>query len=134
MEFFRRIFGRGGEETTAQAPQPSGQPTAQAETAEQAVIVRLDARGLGDDVYGSYDLSTLEDRLIEAIARSGSGEYDGNEFREGETILYLYGPSAETLYSAIEDTLRDHPLCQNARVVVRQGAPGAPQREVVIGA
>jgi hypothetical protein len=87
------------------------------------VIVHLIGSGLPDETYQDYDLATLEDRLIEVVAHSESDEYDGNEFGEGETILYLYGPNAETLFSAIEGTLRGYPLCQNARVVIRHGPP-----------
>ena len=124
VNIFKKLFGREPEKATA----PVGQ------TEEQAVIVRLDGSGLPDETYQDYDLATLEDRLIDVVARSQSGEYDGNEFGPGETILYLYGPNAETLFSAIEGTLRDYPLCQNARVVIRQGPPGSPEREVILGA
>lgn len=120
MGILKKLFGREPEGITA--PEP-----------EQAVLVHLPGSGLPDAVYEEYDLSTLEDRLIEAVAVSGSGEYDGNEFGPGEVVLYLYGPDAEALFSAIEGTLRGYPLCQNARVVIRRGPPGSPQREVMLG-
>lgn len=44
--------------------------------------------------------------------------------------LFQYGPDAERLFTAIEGTLRAHPLCQVARVVIRRGGPGAEEREV----
>lgn len=134
MNFFRRLFGWEPEKATAKAMQTPIQQTSSQQTEEQAVIVRLAGSELPDETYQDYDLATLEDRLIEAVARSQSGEYDGNEFGEDETNLYLYGPNAETLFSAIEDTLRGYPLCQNARVVIRHGPPGSPGREVIISA
>jgi hypothetical protein len=133
VNIFRKLFGREPEKATAQVTQTPIQQTRNRQTEEQAVIVHLIGSGLPDETYQDYDLATLEDRLVKVVAHSESGEYDGNEFGEGETILYLYGPNAETLFSAIEGTLRGYPLCQNARVVIRQGPPGSPEREVIIG-
>ncbi len=96
---------------------------------EQAVLIHLDAKGLPQRVYDEYDVVTLEDKLEEALSGRGVGEYDGNEFGEGEVVLYLYGADAERLFAVIEGTLRSYPLCRNARVVIRGGEPGAPQRE-----
>ena len=124
MSIFRKLFGQEPEKTTAPAWQ----------TVEQAVIVYLDGSGLPGEIYEQYDLATLEDRLVQAVERSASGEYDGNEFGLDGTTLYLYGPDAERLFLAIESALRGYPLCQNARVVIRRGPPGSPERELIIGA
>ena len=133
MDIFRKLFGRESERATTPVTQTPIQQMSNRQTEEQAVIVHLAGSGLPDETYQDHDLATLEDRLIEVVARSESGEYDGNEFGEGETILYLYGPNAETMFSAIEGTLRGFPLCQNARVLIRHGPPGSPEREVIIG-
>jgi hypothetical protein len=116
----KKLFGREPEAAAAPAE-------------EQAVIIHLPGSGLPDVVYEEYDLSTLEDQLIEAVEASGSGEYDGDEFGPGEVVFYLYGPDAEALFSAIEGTLRAYPLSQSAWAVIRRGPPGSPQREVVLG-
>lgn len=97
---------------------------------EQAVLVHLDNNDLPDHIYQEYDLGTIEDRLIEIIERERVGEFDGNEVGQGEATLFMYGPDAERLFAAIEQTLREYPLCQGARVEIRRGGPGAPQREV----
>ncbi len=97
---------------------------------QQAVLVHLDGTGLAEHVYEECDLATLEDRLIDVIGRENLGEFDGNEIGPTETTLYMYGPDAEKLFDAIEPDLRGYPLCQNARVVIRRGRPGAPSREV----
>jgi hypothetical protein len=129
VSIFKKLFGQQPEKAAAPvAPTPTQQ------TEEQAVIVHLPGSGLPDEIYKDYDLATLEDRLIEAVARSESGEYDGHEYESSEAILYLYGPDAEALFSAIEGTLRGYPLCQNARVGIRRGPPGSPAREVILGA
>jgi hypothetical protein len=96
----------------------------------EAVLVHLDGTGLPGEVYETCDTSTLEDRLTEIVVKQGLGEFDGNESGPTETILFMYGPDAKKLFTAIEPTLRDYPLSRNARVVIRKGGPGAPQREV----
>lgn len=97
---------------------------------EECVLVYLDGSNLPDEVYQNYDLSTLEDQLIEAIAASGVGEFDGNEIGPEVTTLYTYGPDADALFKAMEGVLRAYPLCKNARVVIRKGGPGSPQTEL----
>ena len=98
--------------------------------AEQAVLVFLDGVGLPDEVYSKYDLQGLEERVVPVLRSKQVGEFDGEETRNKETVLYFYGPDSEALYAAIEPELRAYPLCRGARVVIRKGPPGAPSREV----
>ena len=99
---------------------------------EQAVLVYLDGKSLPKAVYENYDLATLEDQLIDAIESQSLGEFDGNEIGPGESILYMYAPNAEALFTGIEPILRAYPLCQNARVVVRYGGPRSQVREITL--
>jgi hypothetical protein len=99
---------------------------------EQAVLVYLDGKTLPKEIYEKYDLSTLEDQLIEAIESQSLGEFDGNEIGPEEIILYMYAPNSEALFAGIEPILLAHPLCQNARVMVRQGPPGSQVREFLL--
>jgi len=117
MGFLGRLFGRSA------APQGAG-------GAQQAVLVHLDGRGLPEHVYREHDLESLEERLRAAIEEGGLGEYDGNETDPSETTLFLYGPDAGRLFAGVEATLRAHPLCQNARVEIRPGGPGADARVI----
>ena len=133
MRIFRKLFARKPGEAASPVTQLPNAKTGTGQTEEQAVIVYLAGTGLPDVIYQDYDLATLEDRLVDAIAASESGEYDGNEFGADGTTLYLYGPNAETLFAAVESTLRGYPSCQNARIVLRYGPPGSPGREVIIG-
>jgi hypothetical protein len=119
MGFLTRLFRR-----KSLAPQ-SGSP-------QQAVLVYLDGLRLPPQVYAQCDLATIEDRLIEIIQRDHLGKFDGNKVREETTVLFMYGPDAERLYAGIERTLRNYPLCQRARVVIRRGGPGSAQREVLL--
>ena len=97
---------------------------------EQAVLVYLDGVGLPADVYQDCDLMTIEDKLTEVIEQGKLGLFDGNEVGPTEVTLFMYSPDAERLFTAIEQTLRDYPLCKGARVVIRRGKPGAEQREL----
>ena len=97
---------------------------------EQAVIVRLPGSGLPDEVYEQYDLSTLEDQLVEVIEAKKLGSFDGNEFGPTETVLWMYGPDAEKLFAGIEEVLRSYPLCKNGVAVIRCGPPGSTERAV----
>ena len=96
---------------------------------DECVLIILDGSSLPDEIYQQYDLSTLEDQLIEVIGKNGVGELDGNETGPMETTIYTYGPDADRLYEIIEPVLVTYPLCENARVVIRHGGPGAPQTE-----
>ena len=118
MSLFSRIFGHAGDSAAGAA----------AAHHSQAVLIYLDGTGLSDEIYAECDVSTLEDQIIAAVA--GVGEYDGNEFRETETVLFVYGADAEAAFAALEPTLRSYPLCRNARVEIRKGGPGAAQREL----
>jgi len=95
-------------------------------------MVHLRGHGLPDDVYEQYDLATIEDQLIEIIEQKGLGAFDGNEMGPKETILFMYGADAERLYSSIESALRNYPLCQGAKVILRYGPPGSEQREILL--
>jgi hypothetical protein len=119
VSFLKRLFGKGG-----------SKPTAGVSANEEAVLVYLDGSDLPDHVGQEHDVATLEDRLTEIIEREQLGEFDGNEFGPDEVTLFMYGPNAERLFAGIEPVLRGYPLCQNARVVIRNGGPGAPEREV----
>ena len=106
---------------------PSSEPKV-----NQAVTVFLDGTHLPNDVYENYDLATLEDRLMEEIQAKSLGEFDGNEVRNRATLLSMHSVNAERLFAGIEPILTGYPLCQNARVVIRSGPAGAPEREVVL--
>lgn len=98
----------------------------------QAVLVHLDGVGLSEGVYEGSGFTTLEDQLIELLARTKCGEFDGNEISETKATLFMYGPDADLLFSTIEGTLRAYPLCKGARVEIRPGGPGIASREVLL--
>ena len=98
--------------------------------AQHAVVVYIDGTGLSAEDYDRYDLDTIETELLGIIDANGVGEYDGNEVGEGGATLFMYGPDGERLFAAVESALRAYQLTKHARVVIRAGPFGAPQREV----
>ena len=100
--------------------------------AEHAVLVYLK---LSDDGFGSTDerdqIHELSDRLEAAIENNHAGEFDGDEFGEGQCTLFMYGPDADALFGAIEPLLRDSPLSSGGHTIKRYGdAYDADAKEV----
>ncbi|MBX9660293.1 MAG: hypothetical protein K2X00_17175 [Nitrospiraceae bacterium] len=111
MGVISRIFGR----------KPAQPPS------EHAVIVHFD--------YGSTDLKPLidlEHRLQTAIAEAAAGEFDGNEVATdgSDGFLYMYGPDADVLFTAVRPVLEACAFMRGARVRVRYGPPADGVREV----
>ena len=93
--------------------------------ADQAVLIDLDIRGLIDPVS---KIDALETTLNQALGPFG--ESDGHELGGGEGTIFLYGADAEKMYARVETVLKNDSLCKNARVTIRKGEPGSPQREI----
>lgn len=96
---------------------------------EHAVLIHIPAPKDESDQIG---LDQIENPLIAALERSGTGEWDGHEIdlQTGEAVIYLYGPDADRLYTAIEPTLRDAPIPPGSYAVKRYGEPGARELRV----
>jgi hypothetical protein len=54
------------------------------------------------------------------------GEHDGNEFGDGEAVLYTYGPDADALLEAVRACLGDFPIRLGAYAVKRYGRADDP--------
>jgi hypothetical protein len=72
----------------------------------------------------------LENQLLAAIQAAGAGEFDGNEFGDGQCTLYMYGNDADRLFGSIEAILRSSPLASRGNAIVRYGPPGAGHKQV----
>lgn len=89
--------------------------------------------------YGSTDLSALfavEETIERVIAETQAGELDGNEVATdgSDGTLFLYGPDADALFTAIRPVLESVPFMRGARVVLRHGPPGegVPEQTVTL--
>ena len=105
------------------------------EVEEQAVVVYIYADALPGGILKLNDLHKLEDQIEEAIDLAGVGEFDGDEIGGSDAglpaaTIYMYGPDAERLFSAIEFVLSKSVLAVGARVLVRYGGPDAEGRMV----
>lgn len=116
MGIFSRIFG--------------AEPGITETRVEHAVIVRF-------AYIGSTDLEplfTLEAQLESAITAAQVGEYDGNEVAVdgSDGTLYMYGPDADKLFTAIRPVLETCSFMKGAVVTLRFGPPedGVAEREV----
>ena len=94
---------------------------------EHAVIVHL---RLDDNKFGTVQkralLRGLQDELAEAIEEADAGEFDGDEFGQGECVVYMYGPDADLLYSTIESVLQRSSHAKGGLVVKRYGDASDP--------
>jgi hypothetical protein len=93
------------------------------DTNEHAVIVHLVLSGVefGSDADQAW-VRELEDQLITAIGDGQVGEYLGNEFGEGEAVLSMYGPDAESLFGFAEPTVRAARPQPGSRAIKRCGS------------
>ncbi len=80
---------------------------------------------LSNDTFGTEEeresIYGLSRRLEEQINAQGVGEFDGHEFGEGHCTLFMYGPDADALYSAIEPILRESTLIAGGHITKRYG-------------
>jgi hypothetical protein len=95
----------------------------------EGLAVYLDGVNLPDDIYRLCNINELADLIKDALAASG-GEIRGSWVGPNETSIYMYGPDAEAMYTALEPIMTAYPLCNNARVVIRHGNPALCPRTV----
>lgn len=98
------------------------------EVVEQAVLIYIK---LSNDEFGTdkerQRIIEIEDKLKRAINDNELGEFDGNEFGEGECVFYMYGPDAEKLFQIVYPILKREMLPEGSYIIKRFGPPGAPQ-------
>jgi hypothetical protein len=109
MGFFQKLFGK-----------PSGERQA-SEPEQHAVLLHLRLAGVWPAEGEAARFHELQDRLMEAIDRAGVGELDGDEFGEGECVVYMYGPNADRLWAAFAPVLKGEPLARGGFAVLRYG-------------
>ena len=93
----------------------------------QCLAIYLDGTSLPDEVYANLDFEDVVSR-IGALAGPDSfrGFWQGPE----ETGLYYFGPDADAMFTSVEPLLRELPIGQNARVVIRHGKDSRGPRTV----
>jgi hypothetical protein len=101
---------------------------------EHAVIIHLK---LDDDGFGSDEkresINELQDELADAIDEAETGEFDGDEFGEGECVLFMYGPDADVLFDTIKPILKKSSHAKGGFAIKRYGEASDPKaREVKV--
>ncbi|MBP7807290.1 hypothetical protein KA047_02230 [Candidatus Saccharibacteria bacterium] len=93
---------------------------------EQAVIVTVVFQS--DSKLGDRDdhdmLRQLEGAITDIL--DDTAELDGHEVGEGEAVLYIYGPSAEHIWTKIEHSVRSSKF-KSKQVTLRFGSATDPQ-------
>lgn len=89
----------------------------------------IDGVGLPAAVYTSSDINDLAAQIEARLDGGALGAFRGSWAGETETAITIIGPSAAAIADAIMPVLRAFPLCQNARLVVRDRHPAGPLRE-----
>mgnify|MGYP007085783896 CR=1 FL=1 len=92
---------------------------------DQAVILEIDLEGMEE--FGTpaqhQEIERLEHKIAELLpAKSG---LDGDEFGEGICTIYLYGPSAEEIFEAIETVLKSSSF-NHIDITLQYGPPEDP--------
>ncbi|MEQ1935247.1 MAG: hypothetical protein ABL962_15415 [Fimbriimonadaceae bacterium] len=95
----------------------------------ETISIYLDGVGLPDEVYENADFDQIVNEISETVNSRGAGEYRGFSQGETETALYVFAPSADSTYEALQGVIAKHPLFQNARVVLKYMAPEKPEKE-----
>ncbi len=92
---------------------------------DQAVIINV-------YISGPQDFATKEERheikqletKISALLPEASG-IDGDEFGDGEAVIYVYGPDANQIFEAIEPALKAAPF-DHVDITLQYGLPDDP--------
>lgn len=86
-----------------------------------AVYVALDGGEYGSQAERDA-IHRFTDELSRAIAASGTGVFDGDEFGKAECGLFMYGLNADRLFAVVEPLLRNWPPMQGGFAFKRYGA------------
>lgn len=91
---------------------------------DQAVIIEIDLSDQPlkpDEVFKS--IKALEDEVVVKLPRKSG--LDGEDLGSDEAIIYLYGPNADTIFAAIESTLRKSKF-GHMDITLQYGLPDDP--------
>lgn len=80
----------------------------------EGLAIYLNGTDLPEEVYEKNDINDLYSEIEALIGGAGLilGYWDGPE----STAIYLYGPSVAVMKEKLADYLKNHPLCQLARL------------------
>ncbi len=98
----------------------------------QQLLIHLDGTSLPTEVYETWDLSTLEEEIMDATEGSEFGEWTGHEFGPEGVNVFFDCTDAGLFYKHIEPVLLANPLCQNATVKILMDGADVPSKHAKI--
>lgn len=93
----------------------------------ECLAIYLDGVSLPDEVYANLDFDAV---VTEIGTAAGPDSFHGFSQGNEETGLFFFGSSADDMFARVEAVLRQLPIGQNARVVIRHGKSGQNPREL----
>ena len=93
----------------------------------ECLAIYLDGVNLPDEVYANLDFDAI---VTEIGTAAGPDSFHGFSQGNEETGLFFFGASADDMFARVEPVLRQLPIGQNARVVIRHGKGGQNPREL----
>ena len=93
----------------------------------ECLAIYLDGVSLPDEVYANLDFDAV---VTEIGTAAGTDSFHGFSQGNEETGLFFFGSSADDMFARVEPVLRQLPIGQNARVVIRHGKSGQNPREL----
>jgi hypothetical protein len=95
------------------------------------IVAKLSDTGFGD-AHERELLRKLAEGARRVVGNSEAGEYDGDEFGQGQCTLFFYGPNADRLFGAIVGGLQGFRFAEGSYAIKRYGPPGDRSRQVRI--
>jgi hypothetical protein len=87
---------------------------------------------LSDSKFGSSEerdsVHRFSDELASLIKEHQVGEFDGDEFGNGEGTLFMYGPEVDRLFEAVHSALQTWEPLRGGHVIKRYGKSGRSVR------
>jgi hypothetical protein len=84
--------------------------------------------------FGTHEereaIHRLTDKLDRLLATSSGGQFDGDEFGDGECTLFMYGDNPNVMYEAISSTLIESSIVSGGRVEFRSPSSSTPYRTI----
>jgi hypothetical protein len=87
---------------------------------------------LSDSQFGTAEerdaAHRFSDQLAAAIEAHSVGKFDGDEFGNGEGVLFMCGPNADELFDAVYPTLKTWEPLKGGHVIKRYGQKANRER------
>jgi hypothetical protein len=92
--------------------------------------IYLDGVGLPNDVYANLDFSAVLEQLHLELKTASAGEPRGIRQGNEETGVFVFGPSADKIYSVVQSLPAKIPIFQNARIVFKRKDQSKQPKEI----